>query len=310
MASPVSPSKKGYHEKLLTKMNKDFWNTSLVKPHSTFGASPKIRSAHKCDDGYAEVKKSTRWVAHDEHLVNHGRVRVLSSFGKPTYNPGAGYYDPKYEVQSKTETIAPELTMAPKRKDEFFDELSQKKKDIARLQELDAKYSVKKGKPPKQAKIVKGQYADVNIDDMRKSLLPGPGSYDGNHKMVERFERPSSAVMAPRQRIAKSRPVILQSTASVVDLPSRLPAADQYNIRDVGKKNIAYSIGEKRDLMGVSEIPSAGPGYYNTEQVMAIGGIQPLSSKDSLKKKQVQNFSELRACMADTSAHGRKGIKW
>ena len=167
-----SPSKSGYHEKLLRKMNKDFWNTSLVQRPSTFGASPKTKSMHKSDSGYAEVRGSTKWVAKDENLVTHGRVRIMSSFGKITYNPGAGHYNPKYESQSKTERIAPPITMAPRQKDQFFEELQQKKKDIAKLMELDATYPVKKPKPPKQMKIVKGKYADISIEDMRKCEAP------------------------------------------------------------------------------------------------------------------------------------------
>lgn len=213
---------------LREKALSDFWNTSLVKSPSTFGASPKISQTYKNDNGYAETNNCKKWTAHDDKLYTHGRVRVSTAFGKLAYNPGAGHYDPNYAAQSKTERIAPEITIAQRTRDNYFDELKQKEEDIKEKNKFMETY--KNNTPKKRApraKIKKGKFADVNIEDMRKSLLPGPGSYDGNFSMIDRFPRPSSALMPKREVSVEPRPVVHAVTMTVLKKPSQLLPAGQ-----------------------------------------------------------------------------------
>eukprot|EP01032_Pedospumella_encystans_P021347 gene21347-24218_t len=195
-------------EELQRKMSSKFWKTSALAriPSSTFGTSPKARVAPTLDDGYEVTRTSKKWLAIDKHNCNHGRVRIETMLGRLEGTPAPGHYSPKIDKQSKRETIAPMITISSKPEDRYLEDMEDMRKTRETLSALNPR-SMDRTKKKRIAvyKIKPGQLAGINIDDMRKALLPGPGTYDANFKVAERFERPPSARLKPRKPAAVPR---------------------------------------------------------------------------------------------------------
>ena len=84
------------------------------------------------------------------------------------------------------------------------------------------------------------------------ALLPGPGSYDANEERIVKFERTPVAFLPRRQRAAQSRNVIDFATLTIN--PDRYDFTPKGNhkldpVKDPYKKQIAYTIGERRKLL-------------------------------------------------------------
>lgn len=163
-------------EDLKGKLNSKFWTTSAIKriPSSTFGTSPKVREKVKIDDGYEVTRTSKEWVAIDKHNCSHGRVRVEAMLGKLEETPAPGHYSPKIDMQSKRETIAPMITLSAKPADHYLDELEDLKATRVQIQLMNIPLILekKKKKKVKPYRISRGQFEDLNIDDMRNCKFP------------------------------------------------------------------------------------------------------------------------------------------
>lgn len=162
-------------DELKDKLNSKFWTTSAMKriPPSTFGSSPKAREKPKIDDGYEVTRTSQEWLAVDKHNYMHGRVRIEAMLGKLEETPPPGHYTPKIDMQSKRETIAPMLTLSAKPADHYLEELEDLKTTRVQIQMLNMPLILekKKKKKVKPYRITRGQFEDVNIDDMRNCEL-------------------------------------------------------------------------------------------------------------------------------------------
>lgn len=200
----------------------NFWTKSLLKPSSTFGYSPKPYDKKPIiDDGYEVTRSSFDWTARDSYNHNHGRIRIESVLGKLLDTPGVGYYKPKVDFETKRETIAPLITMSARPPDHYLENLNDLKQTKTELLKLQNPIEKMKKKKIKAYKIIEGKFSNINIEDMRKSLLPGPGSYSGNYELIQRFDRPPSAKLKPRKPIAIPRKKIILNTLDIIDIPSQ-----------------------------------------------------------------------------------------
>jgi len=292
-------------EDLQEKLSGDFWTKSAMTriPASSFGLSPKGKQRVNYDDGYELARQSKDWLNIDRYNVTHGRVSIETMLGKLQDNPGAGEYTPKIDYCTKRETIAPLISFMGKPEDHFLEELEDLRKtrhEISLLEKPEITPDKTSKKKKDRFRIKPLDLANVNIEDMRKALLPGPGTYKcDNFSKIEKFQRPPSAKLKPRVRAAIPRSVILPETMQILRSPSEKQAAVHYNIdKDPRKVNRSFTIGEtlpptfKRDMNDCT-----GPGYYNLEKVMATGETKILSSKDRLKHKAVPSFDVFRRYM-------------
>ncbi|KAJ1385223.1 hypothetical protein B484DRAFT_426004, partial [Ochromonadaceae sp. CCMP2298] len=180
-----------------------FWTKSAMARHpaSTWGTTPK-RDATEKDDGLEVIRKSTEWLSIDEHNCTHGRMRIQNMLGKLRETPAPGEYTPKIDFLTKREQVGPPLTFGQKPYDDFQDKLEDLKKMRVECA-LFARPSTapaggRRSNSTGLLRIGSGQFADVNIDDLRNSLLPGPGTYDCNWQVAEKFERPVTVQSVPR----------------------------------------------------------------------------------------------------------------
>lgn len=217
--------------------------SSTFKQVSSFGSGPK--DAHRraiVDDGFDAIRSSLDWVAYDSNNNHHGRFRIESALGKllntpgkwclecvPTdtdsmipmaNNAGAGHYDPKIDFQAKRENT-PLITIANRRYDRYFDDLADLKRSQSALLLKQNPADKIRSEQIRSYKVRQGQFSNVNIDAIRLSMLPGPGSYDGKPELVERFHRPPMPRLRPRQPIAVPRKKIMVATLDIIDTPSQ-----------------------------------------------------------------------------------------
>jgi len=133
---------------------------------------------------------------------------------------GAGQYKPKIDYQTKR-VNTPLITIANRRYDRYFDDLADLKRSQSELLLKQNPADKIRSEQIKSYKVRQGQFSNVNIDAMRLSMLPGPGSYDGKPELVERFHRPPMPRLRPRQPVAVPRKKLVVATLDVIDTPSQ-----------------------------------------------------------------------------------------
>lgn len=135
-------------------------------------------------------------------------------------NAGAGHYEPTIDFEAKRKNT-PLITIANRRYDRYFDDLADLKRSQSALLLKQNPADKIRSEQIRSYKVRQGQFSNINIDAIRLSMLPGPGSYDGKPELVERFHRPPMPRLRPRQPVAVPRKKIMVATLDIIDTPSQ-----------------------------------------------------------------------------------------
>mmetsp|Transcript_16417 Transcript_16417/g.22636 ORF Transcript_16417/g.22636 Transcript_16417/m.22636 type:complete len:339 (+) Transcript_16417:13-1029(+) len=201
----------------------DFWKKSLCHIPSTFGASKKnvSRPSSKAVD---LLLTTSSWVGIDNDGVTHSRLQLESTMGKLLSAPGPGQYNPNDLKLSKRE-IAPRYSLGNRLTPRLAS------KDSAKKEKLKMKSSfppLRQASPPRKESDLK----HISVDVMRRSLMPGPGSYRTcDLDNIVKFQRVPKASLVPRSRQARARAVIDVETLDVVTSDDRAQLGARPDVR-------------------------------------------------------------------------------
>jgi hypothetical protein len=236
-----------YIEKLPEDLAEDpFWKTDLVARPTTFGASNRKLSSRdvKIDHPTRLQTEISDWEMRDMFKVHHGRLQIESQWGR-YQSPPPGEYNPNHEKLSYRE-LFPSIKIANKNVDDYFDEV-----DYARTHPLTPSYNNKKKeyksnllkkshrinfsdltqymqKKSPHHKHLKTQnnssnLQNINLEDLKESLLPGPGQYPTASKMelTLRYERVPLPVLRPKENRGKPRAILDFETVEIIQNRNR-----------------------------------------------------------------------------------------
>eukprot|EP01031_Cornospumella_fuschlensis_P043331 gene43331-52964_t len=292
-----------------------FWRKSHILPRTTFGHSPKSREV-RVDDRFNVKSDIDNWKYLDEYGTQHKRLQLESVWGKFMSPPPPGEYNPDHEKLSKRESF-PSFTFPKRAPDKFFEELEFKRahpmKAFGGLPDHFA--------PKKSASTIEtgpqpaSDLQKISIEDMKKSLLPGPGQYAGDYHKIERFQRPGITRMTPKSPVAIPRPVVDRTTMKILTMEERRQMFDgsYYTSHDPTKKSsIAHPLGARRPMYWQGEDSSPGPGAYTLDPVQHIGSGEILSSTHSLHPKKdatVKKYAKVQVTNHKAiKSYGRKTL--
>ncbi|RYH16756.1 hypothetical protein EON65_29565 [archaeon] len=292
-----------------------FWTKSHIRPRTTFGHSPKARTV-KVDARYNVKNDINNWKYLDEYGTQHKRLQVESVWGKFTSPPAPGEYNPDHEKLSKRESF-PAFTFPKRTPDKFFEELEFKRAHpMKAIGGLPDHFAPKKSvSAVETGPSASSDLQKISAEDMKKSLLPGPGQYGGDYHKIERFERPGVARMTPKTPVAIPRPVVDRTTMKILTMAERRQMFDgsYYSASDPTKKSVVvHPLGARRPMYGQHEDSSPGPGAYTLDPVQHIGSGEILSSTHSLqvrKDKTVKKYAKVRVTnYKPIKSFGRKSL--
>lgn len=278
--------------------NEEFWQKKMTFQHSTFGASSKTNDSMK--GFFTEQEKLKFYRNKDDRGNHHSRIRIISTFGKNTNIPGPGSYYPDYTKDSTYETSQhASVSSRPHdyeadehKKTILFNKTVRSIQDAAREARVDPSVKQRKEKKSKKKKE-KSALADVGVAELYASLLPGPGSYKPQEDWGSiKFDRPAKALMAPRVRASKSRPIIDFNSLDIISdrTKEKFAYGGSYNVQaDPRKLEKKFTIGRQRPLLTGIELLPVGPGYYNDERAFPFIGSGVISRSPDKKSFDVSH---------------------
>eukprot|EP01038_Epipyxis_sp_PR26KG_P006129 gene6129-8448_t len=291
-----------------------FWSKTLTYSRSTFGSIERSNFINQIkDDRYKINKIIPQWKGFDDNGMTHGRLNVTGLLGKLAAPP-VGEYNPSDNLRSKIES-PPKYSISVKFKDNYEEVLLEKQEMINRINQIPKpmkKSPVKNhSNKPQQKKNTKkkGYEPEISLDDLRKALLPGPGSYSVDYNVSSTCKNIPIAVIVPKERAVNPRKVLdFESLEIIKDRHKHFNGGD-YNIQnDPRKVSRACSIGELRPLSNRREQLEVGPGYYKFDNSFPFVGPSKLSSTARLKPKRIDNnaFTATNNVMKQTHFFRRK----
>jgi hypothetical protein len=149
------------------------------------------------------------------------------------------------------------------------------------------------------------KFQDINVEDMRKALLPAPGQYNTAiyHKL--RYERSALPVIIPKKKIGQPRAKLDFESLTLVEDENSLFDGSYFQFEDPTKKQYpAYSLGVRRPI-SEREYVRVGPGDYNDPTT--TGATSVLSNTQNLHMKNGLSSSAMRVGLSSHS-FGRKTI--
>eukprot|EP01033_Poteriospumella_lacustris_P008778 gene8779-6315_t len=147
--------------------------------------------------------------------------------------------------------------------------------------------------------VTKSEWRDVNVEDMKKALLPAPGQYETDVYHTLNFHHTPIPHLKPKQQLCKPRPKIDLETLELVKDENQLFDGSYFQYDDPTKRQYpSYTLGSRRPIVE-REYERVGPGDYNDPTV--TGAPSVLSTSATLKLKPGLSASSMRSGL---SSHG------
>jgi len=298
-----------YQKSLPPQFAKDaFWTTNHATFPTSFGSNPREVNVFPSDDPYQSEQSFDHWEGTDKNYSNHGRLPIESTWGRFQFPPSPVKYNPIHEKLSRRENdparsildkhnqkeeeyyAAVQIAQTYK-SPEFMIALETKKLNKAHTL-LKKSANVSTIKEITKLKNPPSELQKVNIEDMRKSLLPGPCSYqvEGKLDLLDRYERQPQALLRPRHRVGNPRLVLNRETLELrTDDSTLINAIGSYypKVDLLHKHNPAFTLGEIRPIIQQKQELCPGPGDYCQDEIMRIGSARLISTKDHLQKTKL-----------------------
>jgi len=271
-----------------------FWRESHIKRPTTFGSEARTFREVIEDDPYKIEKELHTWKHVDEHRSNHARLQITTTWGHLKVTaPSSAKYDPDHEKLSKRESF-PSITIATKPQDTEYYETMKYMKTLRAMSpsnsnNKDTTTKLRKQQTrPKSSKLkTGGEFKNINVDDMRKSLLPGPGTYELDMDNELKFSKSPRAVLPRRNPVGHARPRLNFESLELVTHDNVMYKGSYYSEKDPTlKSSLKFSLGARRPLLGQREFPTAGPGDYDDFSYYRVGGPSLTSSVSTLKPRK------------------------
>lgn len=194
-----------------------FWKISHKKSASTFGAAHRKLDHVTVDDPFRIEKDYDKWIAFDKHHNTHGRMQVITGYGKFQTAPPV-LYSPNHEKLSYRETFSAAKVL-PRPKDRFSEDVQYCRENP--IHPLPSASILTMGREKNKHSINTsnntGSLQNLNLDDMRERLLPGPGAYNyANDDLRLKFHDNHQKVIGPKIQVGKPRAVISFETLQIV----------------------------------------------------------------------------------------------
>jgi hypothetical protein len=195
-----------------------FWATSHTKKPTTFGCESRSFCYLNEDDPYNAEKDIHRWEKVDKFGGNHGRLQISSTWGSLSKAPPAPCkYDPNHEKLSYRENF-PSITFSVKSDDkEYFENLQRAQSFRAPVTSPTLGKKMRKSTKKKNNPSHGSDFGNVNFEDMRKALLPGPGSYNISIEESIKFERCPLPILPTKEQRISARPRLNFESLEIMD---------------------------------------------------------------------------------------------